>query len=72
MTPSKPVTCRNAIIGGTRSHAKTLNFGSSNPTSTAIVISQEIGNLNLRTDLQGQGFLLSCGWYSMCCGRGAR
>ncbi len=34
-TPSKPVTCRNAIIGGTRGHAKTPNFGSSNPTSTA-------------------------------------
>jgi hypothetical protein len=34
-TPRKPVTCGNAIIGGTRGHAKTPNFGSSNPTSTA-------------------------------------
>jgi Arc/MetJ-type ribon-helix-helix transcriptional regulator len=34
-TPRKPVTCRNAIIGGTRGHARTPNFGSSNPTSTA-------------------------------------
>jgi hypothetical protein len=34
--PRKPVTCGNAIIDGTRGHAKTPDFGSSNPTSTAI------------------------------------
>jgi hypothetical protein len=35
MTPCKPVTCKNAILGGTTEHAKTPDFGSSNPTSTA-------------------------------------
>jgi hypothetical protein len=39
-TPRKPVTCGNAIIGGTRGHAKTPNFGSSNPTSTAKLLTR--------------------------------
>jgi hypothetical protein len=33
----RAVTCGNAIIGGTRSHAKTPNFGSSSPPSPTVM-----------------------------------